>query len=109
MQLHLPSCFDNPVPLYNGMKLQRGAMDMAERGGDCHSEQLPPSSDAEIDRCQPSHSLGTLNVESWLAADSIDMDQGSRVKKEDSVGFGPQKKFVKVFLMAQYAGQSNTK
>ncbi|DBA82287.1 TPA: hypothetical protein ACH3X2_000553 [Trebouxia sp. C0005] len=28
-------------------------MDMAERGGDCHSEQLPPSSDAEIDRCQP--------------------------------------------------------
>ena len=32
-----------------------------------------------------------------------------RVKKEDSVGAGPQNMFVNLFLMAQYAGQSNTK
>ena len=31
-----------------------------------------------------------------------------RVKKEDSVGAGPQNMFVNLFLMAQYAGQSNT-
>ena len=29
-----------------------------------------------------------------------------RVKKEDSVGAGPQNMFVNLFLMAQYAGQS---
>ena len=29
-----------------------------------------------------------------------------RVKKEDSVGAGPQKMFVNLFLMAQHAGQS---
>ena len=32
-----------------------------------------------------------------------------RVKKEDSVGAGPQNMFVNLFLMAQYAGQSKTK
>ena len=32
-----------------------------------------------------------------------------RVKKEDSVGAGPQNMFVNLFLMAQYAGQTNTK
>jgi len=30
-----------------------------------------------------------------------------RVKKEDSVGAGPQNMSVNLFLMAQYAGQSN--
>jgi len=30
------------------------------------------------------------------------------MNKEDSVGAGPQNMFVNLFLMAQYAGQSNT-
>ena len=32
-----------------------------------------------------------------------------RVKTEDSLGAGPQNMFVVLFLMAQYARQSNTK
>ena len=32
-----------------------------------------------------------------------------RVNKEDSVAAGPQNMFVNLFLIAQYAGQSNTK
>ena len=32
-----------------------------------------------------------------------------RVKKEDSVGAGPQNMFVNLFLMAQYAGPVNLK
>jgi len=32
-----------------------------------------------------------------------------RVKKEDSIGAGPQNMFVNLLPMAQYAGQSNTK
>ena len=31
-----------------------------------------------------------------------------KVKKEDKVGAGPQKMEVKLFLIEQYAGQSNT-